>query len=219
VKYEFIKRHASVFKISSLCRVLDVHPSGYYTWLKQPLSNRAKKDRRQTALIKQSWLESGTIYVYRKVYDDLQELGERAGKNRVYRLMREAGLRSERGYRKPRPNYGGEPAVTAPNVLDQQFNADRPNKIWVTDITMIRTYEGWLYLAVVIDLFSRQVIGWSMQSRVHADLVLRALLMAVWRRKRKRQSIPTRLNGAFHGMSRSMSSRSAVGSFSNNQLK
>ena len=183
MKYGFIKRHAKVFKISSLCRVLDVHPSGYYAWLKQPLSNRAKEDRRQTALIKQSWLESGTIYGYRKVYDDLQELGERAGKNRVYRLMREAGLRSERGYRKPRANYGGAPAITAPNVLDQQFNVDRPNQVWATDITMIRTYEGWLYLAVVIDLFSRQVVGWSMQSRVHADLVLRALLMAVWRRK------------------------------------
>ena len=133
--------------------------------------------------MKQSWLESGCVYGYRKVHDDLRELGERCGKHRVYRLMRQDGLQAQVGYRKRRSGRGGKPAVVAPNVLAQQFDAEAPNRVWVTDITMIRTYEGWLYLAVVVDLYSRQVVGWSMQSRMQADLVLKALLMAVWRRK------------------------------------
>lgn len=166
-----------------MCRVLDVHPSGFYAWLKNPLSKRAREDQRQTGLIKQSWLESGGVYGYRKVYDDLKELGEDCGINRVHRLMRLSGLRAEVGYQRRRGHYGGKPSVVAPNTLDRQFDPTGPNQSWVTDITLIRSYEGWLYLCVVVDLFSRQVVGWSMQSRIHADLVLKALLMAVWRRK------------------------------------
>lgn len=147
------------------------------------MSDRAKEDLRQTELIKESWQESGEVYGYRKVHDDLREPGEPAGKHRVYRLMHLAKTRSQRGYNKPKARYGGKPAVVAPNMLDQHFDVDGLNQVWVTDITMIRTYEGWLYLGVVIDLFSRQVVGWSMQSRIHADLVLKALLTDVWRRK------------------------------------
>lgn len=125
------------------------------------------------------------MYGYRKIHDDLRDLCERCGKHRVYRLMQRAGIKAEVGYGKRRGYYGGKPAVVAPNTLDRQFDPARPNKAWVTDITMIRTYEGWLYLAVVVYLYSRQVVGWSMQSRIHADLVLKALLMAVWCRKPK----------------------------------
>ena len=185
MKYGFIRSHRSRFRIRTMCRVLDVHPSGFYAWLKAPLSPRAREDRRQTGLIKQSWLESGCVYGYRKIHDDLRDLGECCGKHRVYRLMRLSGIRAEVGYGKRRGHYGGNPAVVAPNTLDRQFDPSSPNQAWVTDITMIRTYEGWLYLAVVVDLYSRQVVGWSMQSRIHADLVLKALLMAVWRRKPK----------------------------------
>jgi len=185
VKYGFIRTHRCEFRVRTMCWVLDVHPSGFYAWLKEPLSQRAKEDRRQTGLVKQSWLESGCVYGYRKIHDDLRELGESCGKNRVHRLMRLAGIKAQIGYSKRRGHYGGKPAVVAPNTLDRQFDPDVPNRAWVTDITMIRTYEGWLYLAVVVDLYSRQVVGWSMQARIHADLVLKALLMAVWRRKPK----------------------------------
>lgn len=95
-----------------------------------------------------------------------------------------AKLKSQTGYRKQRPKYKpGKPSTFAPNRLDQNFDVEHPNTAWVTDITYIRTYEGWLFLAVVLDLFSRHIVGWSMAPRMHSDLVLRALLMAVWRRR------------------------------------
>lgn len=132
-------------------------------------------------LIKQFWLESGGVYGYRKVHSDLRDHGESCGPNRVHRLMRLAGLKAQVGYRKPR-HKSGEAHVVVPNRLQRQFEPKEPDQVWVTDITYIRTYEGWLYLAVVVDLFSRRVIGWSMQSRITKELVLDALLMAVWRR-------------------------------------
>lgn len=161
-----------------------VHPSGYYAWRSRPDSLRVRNDRRLLGLIKQFWLESGGVYGYRKITDDLRDEGETCGKHRVYRLMRAEGLRSQTGYRRRQGHYG-KPAVVAPNRLAQQFDVQAPNQAWVTDITYIRTHEGWLYLAVVIDLFSRQVVGWSMQSRMETELALNALLMAVWRRQPK----------------------------------
>jgi putative transposase len=162
-----------------------VHPSGYYAWCQAPRSSRARDDRRLTGLVKQYWLESGGVYGYRKVHADLRAPGETGGKHRVARLMRQAGLKAQIGYgRRPRTR-AGPPAVVAVNRLQQRFDARAPNQTWVTDITYIRTHEGWLYLAVVLDLFSRQVVGWSMQSRIDRALVLRALLMAVWRRKQE----------------------------------
>jgi putative transposase len=183
VRYAFIREQQSQHGVRCLCAMLNVHPSGYYAWCRTPHSPRAIEDQRLLGQIKQSWLESGTVYGYRKVWNDLRELGERCGKHRIYRLMRQASLRSQTGYgRRPGPK-GGKPAVVAPNHLQQQFNVREPNRVWVTDITYIRTHEGWLYLAAVIDLFSRQVIGWSMQSRMDRELALAALLMAVWRRQ------------------------------------
>jgi len=135
-----------------------------------------------SGLIKQFWLESGAVYGYRKIHTDLREVGEGCGPNRVYRLMKIAGIRAQVGYRKPRHRTGCAHAVT-PNLLQRQFNPTAPNERWASDITHIRTHEGWLYVAVVIDLFSRRVIDWSMQSRITKELVLDALLMAVWRRK------------------------------------
>ena len=165
-----------------MCKVLGVHPSGFYAWRKQPLSQRAREDRYLLGFIRQFWLESGTVYGYRKIYDDMRSVGETCGKNRVYRLMKSKGLQSQRGYKR-RNYYGGKPAVVAPNILGREFSADKPNKTWVTDITYIRTYEGWLYLAVVMDLFSRQIVGWSMQSRITTSVVMDALTMALWRRR------------------------------------
>ena len=172
-----------------MCQMMAVHPSGYYAWKVTPASARAKEDDRLLGVIKQCWLESGGVYGYRKITDDLRDLGEGCGKHRVYRLMAGEGLRSLTGYRRRPGHHAGAPAVIAPNQLEQDFEADAPNKVWVTDITYIRTHEGWLYLAVVIDLFSRQVIGWSMGGRIDRELALNALLMAVWRRQPKEEVI------------------------------
>jgi len=168
--------------------MMKVHRSGFYAWLKQPKSVRQIEDERLTGLIKQSWLESGCLYGYRKIHADLRDMSEICGRNRVRRLMRNAGIKAQVGYKKPRYR-NGRVAVLADNHLNQEFDVQKPNQSWVTDITYIRTYEGWLFLAVVIDLFSRQVIGWSMQPKIHADLVMNALLMAVWRRKPKSEVI------------------------------
>jgi len=186
VRYAFIRASLDQFAIRNLCRMMQVHPSGYYAWIKQPMSSRQKDDERLLGLIKQLWLESGCVYGYRKIHQDLRELGETCGPNRVARLMKQAGLKAQVGYNKPRFK-GGKVAVLADNHLNQDFDVQQPNQAWVTDITYIRTFEGWLFLAVVIDLFSRQVVGWSMQPKMHVDLVLNALLMAVWRRKPKNQ--------------------------------
>jgi putative transposase len=168
-----------------MCKVLNVHPSGYYAWLKEPTSERARENQRMVHHIQQAWLASGKIYGYRKIYDDLQELGLVCGEQRVYRLMRAQGLRSQTGYqRKPR-HLAGKPHMAVTNHVAQQFDVLAPNDTWVMDITYIRTHEGWLYLAVVLDLFSRQVVGWSMQSRMGKELVVSALLMAIWKRKPK----------------------------------
>ena len=172
-----------------MCRMMAVHPSGYYAWRAEPVSARQKEDQRLTGLIKQFWLESGGVYGYRKITDDLRDVGEFCGKHRVYRLMKSEALRSQTGYRRRPGQRYGRPAVVAPNHVQQQFNVAEPNRVWVTDITYIRTHEGWLYLAAVLDLFSRQVIGWSMQSRMDRELAINALLMAVWRRQPKQAVI------------------------------
>lgn len=125
-----------------MCKMLKLHPSGYYAWRVSPESLRAKKDRRLLGHIKQSWLESGAVHGYRKIFDDLHELGERCSINRVYRLMRSEGNRSQTGYAKRKYKNGGAPSGVAPNHLQRQFNVSEPNKVRVTDITYLRTHEG-----------------------------------------------------------------------------
>lgn len=165
-----------------MCHVLQVNRSGFYRWLKQPISLAEQANVRLLGMIKQSWLESGCVYGSPRIYEDLRELGERCGVNRVARLMKENGIAAVLGYKR-RYCRSGLPSVIAPNYLKQQFKAQAPDQCWVTDITYIRTYEGFLYLAIVVDLYSRQIIGWSMQSRMQSILVENALLMAIWRRQ------------------------------------
>jgi len=171
-----------------MCRVLDVAPSGYYEWLQQPISNRAQEDARLLRLIRASFVASHGIYGAPRVFLDLREAGETCSKHRVARLMREANLRALHGYRIRRWAVG-KPSVLIPNILQRQFTMTRPNKAWVTDITYIRTWQGWLYLAVVLDLFSRKIVGWSARSTMHRELVLDAVLMAVRRRRRPRGTV------------------------------
>ncbi|EAA7585720.1 TPA: IS3 family transposase [Salmonella enterica subsp. enterica] len=181
LRYAFIRDNTRCWPVRLLCRVLDVHPSGFYAWLQQPHSQREQANQMLTGQIKQFWLESGCVYGYRKIHLDLRNTGQQCGVNRVWRLMKRAGIKAQVGYRSPRARKG-EDSIVAPDRLQRQFNPDAPDERWVTDITYIRTHEGWLYLAVVVDLFSRKVIGWSMQPRMTKEIVLNALLMALWRR-------------------------------------
>jgi len=162
---------------------MQVHPCGYYEWLRQPESRRECEDKRLTGKIKQFWLESGCHSGYRNIHLDLLEAKISCGRDRVLRLMRAAGIEAQRGYGKPKNMYAGKPRVVIPNTLDREFEVDHPNQWWVSDITYIKTYEGFLFVAVVMDLYARNIVGWSMSSRMTDDLVLSALTMAYWRRK------------------------------------
>ena len=148
--YEFIRTNRNNFRVQVMCRLLGVAPSGYYAWLKQPVSNRAQEDARLLRLIRASFIAGQGIYGAPRVFLDLRESGETCSKHRVARLMRENRLRALHGYR-TRGWSVGKPSVVVPNRLQRQFTVTRRNKAWVTDITYIRTWQGWLYLAVVMD--------------------------------------------------------------------
>ena len=150
------------------------------------MSSHAIEDRRLLPLIRASYTASGGVYGARRVFQDLREIGETCGKHRVERIMKVNGIKAVHGYKIPRGPYG-RPSIITPNKLQREFTAEQPNRAWVTDITYIRTWQGWLYLAVVMDLFGRKVVGWSMKPTLARDLVLDAILMAVWRRKPKQQ--------------------------------
>ncbi|HIE8730447.1 IS3 family transposase [Klebsiella pneumoniae] len=182
LKYRFINEHRTVWGVMTMCRVLDVARAGFYAWLHNPVSARDKDNQRLLTLIRDSYSLSGGVYGYRRVHGDLNEIGETYGKNRVGRIMQLNRIKAVRGYKAPR-RIAGRPSVVAPNRVQRQFTVVRANQVWVTDITYIRTWQGWLYLAVVIDLFARNVVGWSMKPTLSRELALDALMMAVWRRK------------------------------------
>jgi putative transposase len=180
--YKFIELHKRQYPVEVMCKVLDVAPSGYYEWLKRPISEHAIEDARLLRLIRKSFVASHGIYGAPRVFLDLREAGETCSKHRVERLMRENNLRAAHGYR-TRRIPAGKPAAPIPNLLERQFTVTRPNKAWVTDITYIRTWQGWLYLAVVMDLFSRKIIGWATSATIHRDLAIDAVMKAVRKRK------------------------------------
>ena len=161
MKYAFIEAHRDQYGVKMLCRVLRVARAGFYAWTHKPLSDRAIEDKRLLKLIRASYDASGGIYGSPRVFADLREAGESRGKHRVARIMREHKIKAVRGYKAPRHRYG-KPAQIAPNRLEQCFTVDAPDKAWVTDITYIRTWQGWLHLAAVLDLYARKVVGWSM---------------------------------------------------------
>ncbi|WP_308386061.1 IS3 family transposase [Serratia marcescens] len=182
LKYRFINEHRTVWGVMTMCRVLHVARAGFYAWLHNPVSARDKDNQRLLTLIRDSYSLSGGVYGYRRVHGDLNEIGETCGKNWVGRIMQLNRIKAVRGYKAPR-RIAGRPSVVAPNRVQRQFTVVRANQVWVTDITYIRTWQGWLYLAVVIDLFARNVVGWSMKPTLSRELALDALMMAVWRRK------------------------------------
>lgn len=177
-KYAFIKAHQNQFSVATMCRVLEVSRSGYYEWLCNPLSDRERENQRLLRLIRASYAASGGVYGAPRIFLDLREAGETCSKHRVARLMRSHRIRANYGYRKPR-TVRGRASALAPNTLQRGFNVSKPNRAWVTDITYVRTWEGWLYLGVVMDLYSRRIIGWSTKPTLTRELVLDAVLMAV----------------------------------------
>jgi putative transposase len=186
--YEFIKAHNHEYDIKTMCRVLDVSRAGYYAWLHKPLSDRAKEDARLLRLIRASYNASQGVYGSTRIFLDLREAGETCSKHRVARIMRVNKIRALHGYR-TRRYVIAKPSAIMPDLVKRNFDVVRPNKIWVTDITYIRTWQGCLYLAVVMDLFSRMIVSWSAGPSLRRDLVLDAVMMAVRRRRRVRGTV------------------------------
>ena len=170
------------YPIAVMCRILGVSPSGYYAWVRRPPSRRAVTDAALSAKIRAAHSASNGTYGAPRLHIDLSEAGIRVGRKRVARLMRNAGLTGV-SRRKCTVTTVRDGARQAPDLVDRNFTADRPNLLWVADITYIPTWAGFLYLAVVLDAFSRRIVGWSMATSLHTQLVLDALNMALWQRR------------------------------------
>jgi len=166
-----------------MCRVLAVSTSGYYQWLKRRLSNRKRQDATLTEQIRQIHTASYGSYGAPRIHAELREAGIRVGRKRVARLMRYAGLRGVSRRRWPRTTVRSDVNMSPPDLVNRNFKAGSPNKLWVADITYVPTGSGFLFLAVVMDAFSRLIVGWSMASHLRKELVLSALDMAIgWRK-------------------------------------
>ena len=165
-----------------MCDVLDVSRSGYYAWLRRPESKRKAEDKALTKLIEEIHEDSNGEYGSPKIHQELRRRGTRYGHNRVARLMRKDGLRAKIIRKFKATTNSKHNLPVAENLLNRDFSPDAPNRAWVADITYIWTNEGWLYLAIVIDLFSRAVVGWSMSERMTRSLVMNAFTLAVMRR-------------------------------------
>jgi putative transposase len=185
MKFGFIAKHRNVWPVAWLCEALGVSRSGFHAWLKRGPSARSRMDEALLPAVRSSFTTSARTYGARRVWRDVLEAGFSCGLHKIERLMRANALKA-RPRRRALPKDDGSrvTAGIAPNVLDRQFTADQPNRKWIADFTYIWTAEGWLYVAAVIDLFSRRVVGWSMKAEMTAQLVTDALMMAIWRRGR-----------------------------------
>jgi putative transposase len=181
MKFGFIAKHRGVWPVTWLCEALGVSRSGFHAWLGRAHSARARSDEMLGARVRASFIASYRTYGARRVWHDVLAEGQPCGLHRIERLMRQQALKA-RPRRRGLPRDDGQRSVIAENVLDRQFSAEAPNQKWVADFTYIWTAEGWLYVAAVIDLFSRRVVGWSMSATMTAQLVTDALMMAIWRR-------------------------------------
>jgi putative transposase len=182
MKYAFIQSQLDIYAVTRLCEVLDVCRSAYYDWLDRPASQRQQDDERLVVKIKNSHQNSREAYGSRRIQDDLKDEGETVSKARVLRLMKQEGLASKHRKRfKATTNSRHDLPISA-NLLQRDFDVTQPDRAYVSDITYIWTSEGWLYLAVTIDLFSRLVVGWSISTRMFATLVTDALEMAIAKR-------------------------------------
>ena len=184
MKYAFMAQHHSVWPVRWMSRVLAVSASGFYEWMSRPQSARSQANQAILIRIRESFEASDKTYGSPRIWRDLRDWDIACSENRTARLMRKAGVVARRRPRRL-PFDTGIRSVIAPNVLDRQFEATAPNQKWVADFTYVWTGEGWLYVAVVLDLFSRLIVGWSMQSQMTTQLVTDAMLTAIWRRRPK----------------------------------
>jgi len=184
MKYVFMAAHEGEFAVKRMCKVLDLKRSGYYAWRKRKPSTRAQANQALLDMIKTEHAKSRKTYGSPRLHVVLRRQGVVCGRNRVARLMRMHGIvaRKKRRY-VPQTTQRQVGVIPAPNRLNQDFSAAMPNQKWVSDFTYIETAEGWLYLAVVLDLFSRRVIGWAMRAKMDAELVETALRMALLGRR------------------------------------
>jgi len=180
VKYQFIEEHRHEYPVTVMCQVLEVARNGYYKWRKQPLSARKVADLVLLMHIRDIFEQSKETYGSYRIHAELAEQGIRCGRKRVARLMRTYNLKPKtvRSFKVVTTDSNHKLPV-APNRLKQQFSADRPDQLWLTDITYVPTAEGWLYLAVVLDVYSRRIVGWAMSDSLHRQLVIDALQMAI----------------------------------------
>jgi putative transposase len=184
MKYEFIAAHQAEHTIQGMCRVLGVGRSGYYAWCSRPLSLRAQANRRLVVQIQEEHRASRQTYGSPRIQAALRRRGVACGRHRIARLMRLHRITGRKAHKRiPTTTQRNPKALPAPNLLNQDFSASRVNTKWVSDITYIETTEGWLYLASVMDLFSRQVVGWAMDDHMETSLVEEALKMALLRRQ------------------------------------
>ena len=183
MKFSFIAKHRGIWAVDWMCEALGVSRGGFYAWLTRPRSQRSRSDEELGAKVRASFLASDRTYGARRVWRDLLADGLSCGLHRIERLMRLKALKARPRRRRLPPDLGERQAgAVAPNVLDRTFEAAAPNRKWIADFTYVWTAEGWLYVAAVIDLFSRRVVGWSMSAAMTAQLVTDALVMAIWRR-------------------------------------
>ena len=182
MKFAFIRAEKANFPVRALCRILQVTRQGYYAFLKRPQSARAAGDVVLRERVREVHQRSGRRYGSPRVHEALRREGQRVGKRRVERAMRSMGLcaRAPRRYRVTTAAHPDHPK--APNTLNREFLATKPNQRWVTDISYVWTDEGWCYLAVILDLFSRSVVGWALDASLSTTLPLAALDMALRRR-------------------------------------
>ena len=186
--FSFIAKHRGIWPVALICEALGVSRSGFYAWLTREPSDRKRRDDVLTREIRKSFLDSDRTYGARRVWHDVLAAGLSCGLHAIERLMRLNALKARPRRRRLPADIGARPVTELPaNILDRQFDATAPNRKWVADFTYIWTAEGWLYVAVVLDLYSRRVVGWSMSATMTADLVTDALVMAIWRRGRPKE--------------------------------
>jgi putative transposase len=178
-----VRANQASYPVAALSRVLGVSSSGYYAWLKRGLSKRARANAALKLQIRKIHERSRGSYGSPRIHAELAAEGERVGRNRVARLMREAGLEGASRRRGTRTTRRDRDAKPAPDLVERDFVAAGPDRLWVADITYISTWAGFLYLAVVLDAWSRRVVGWSMATHLRTELVLEALNMALWQRR------------------------------------
>ena len=179
MRFAFIAENKHVLPVNRLCEIMDVSPRGYRAFHARPLSNRQRKDLIVLAHIREQFALSLGSYGRPRMTEELKEAGVDVGHRRVGRLMKDNGIRVERSKKYKVTTDSNHSFNIAPNLLDGDFNATGPNQKWAGDISYIWTREGWLYLAVIIDLYSRRVVGWAVSNRMKRDLAIRALEMAI----------------------------------------